>query len=62
MLLDLGRLDEACEAWNVLLDNQAHLRCGRADTAIARMRARLGARVPAASFLNRSTIARIRST
>ncbi|MFI1585571.1 hypothetical protein [Embleya sp. NPDC020630] len=62
-LLDLGRLEEACEAWNVLVDDQADLRCGRADTAIALMRARLRphARVPAAaSLLHRSTTTRIR--
>ncbi|WP_439678199.1 hypothetical protein [Embleya sp. MST-111070] len=56
-LLDLGRLDEACQAWNTLVDDHTHLRCGRADTAITLMRARLRphARIPAAAaLLNRS--------
>ncbi|MFE3205955.1 tol-pal system YbgF family protein [Embleya sp. NPDC059237] len=57
MLLDLGRLDEACQAWTTLLDEHANVRCGRADSAVALMRARLRphARIPAtAALLQRS--------
>ncbi|MYV97707.1 hypothetical protein [Streptomyces sp. SID3343] len=53
LLLDLGRLDEACAAWADLLADREHLRCGQVDTAVATMRAKLRphARVPAASAL-----------
>ncbi|MYW04786.1 hypothetical protein [Streptomyces sp. SID3343] len=63
VLLDLGRLEEACATWTGVLDDAEHLRSARLDTAIILMRARLRphARVPAAAaLLRRATEGHVR--
>ncbi|MFF6958547.1 tol-pal system YbgF family protein [Streptomyces sp. NPDC008317] len=39
--LDQGHLEQACAAWHLFLDDQAHLRSGRIASALAEMRSRL---------------------